>query len=270
MPKTAPSTARRARRARRRCTVIEFAKSLGVLARDSITVMPRSRAIAGAFTLLTPRLEERGSSSPCSTARRDRPHVELGRPRRAYSIAISRRRLGRRAAPGSGRASRRARGRAQHRAASRGDRRHVDRVLDRRRAAGSRRPARRSRSRRSPAPRPSTRRGAACRSRAASASSGWSGGGGSSSKTSSAAPATWPERERLGERRLVDDAAARAVHDPHALLHLRERRRGRSSPRVSGVSGVCTVMKSARAKSSSSDTSSTPRRAAASAVTNGS
>ncbi len=53
--------------------------------------------------------------------------------------------------------------------------------------------------------------------------------------------------DRVRERRLVDDAAARAVHDPHALLHLRRTPSAPTRPRVSAVSGVCTEMKSARA-----------------------
>ena len=58
-----------------------------------------------------------------------------------------------------------------------------------------------------------------------------------------------PGRDRLGERRLVDDAAARAVDDAHAALHARDGLARRSSPRVSAVSGVWMVMKSARGKS---------------------
>ena len=43
--------------------------------------------------------------------------------------------------------------------------------------------------------------------------------------------------DRVDQRGLIDDAAARAVDDSHALLHLRERR-GADEPRVSSVSGV--------------------------------
>ena len=39
---------------------------------------------------------------------------------------------------------------------------------------------------------------------------------GSSANTSSAAPATWPLADQVGQRLLVDQAAAGAVDDPHA------------------------------------------------------
>ena len=45
---------------------------------------------------------------------------------------------------------------------------------------------------------------------------------GSSTNTSSAAPATWPLSSAVLERRLVDQAAARAIDDPDALLGLRQ------------------------------------------------
>ena len=46
---------------------------------------------------------------------------------------------------------------------------------------------------------------------------------GSLGKTSSAAPATLPESSASFERRVVDQLAAGAVDDAHAVLHLRER-----------------------------------------------
>ena len=57
---------------------------------------------------------------------------------------------------------------------------------------------------------------------------------GSVGKTSSAAPADLARAERLGERVLVDELAARGVDDPHAVAHLRDRvrvDRGRASRR---------------------------------------
>ncbi len=41
-----------------------------------------------------------------------------------------------------------------------------------------------------------------------------------------------PRFERLEQRGLVDDAAARGVHDPHAGLHLREARGAEQPGRV--------------------------------------
>jgi hypothetical protein len=64
-----------------------------------------------------------------------------------------------------------------------------------------------------------------------------------SSNTSKAAPATWPD-DRLGQRRLVDQAAARAVDDAHALLGLGQVL-GRQDAAVLSVIGTCSVMKSA-------------------------
>ncbi len=58
--------------------------------------------------------------------------------------------------------------------------------------------------------------------------------------------ATLPDFERRGERLLVDQAAAGAVDDAHALLHLGDRRRVDDVLASSSVSGVCRVMKSAR------------------------
>ena len=48
--------------------------------------------------------------------------------------------------------------------------------------------------------------------------------GGSCSKTSIAGPAELPDRQRLGDRGLVDDAAAGDVEHDRAGLHLRDRR----------------------------------------------
>ena len=48
---------------------------------------------------------------------------------------------------------------------------------------------------------------------------------GSSGKTSRAAPATLPESSAAPERLEVDQFAARAVDDPHAVLHADDRRR---------------------------------------------
>ncbi len=45
---------------------------------------------------------------------------------------------------------------------------------------------------------------------------------GSTEKTSKAAPARWPDSQRLGDRRLVDEAAAGAVDEPRARLHPRD------------------------------------------------
>ena len=50
---------------------------------------------------------------------------------------------------------------------------------------------------------------------------------GSSTNTSKAAPATWPDLSAVAQRRLVDQAAARAIDDAHALLHLRRSPRRR-------------------------------------------
>ena len=64
--------------------------------------------------------------------------------------------------------------------------------------------------------------------------------------------------ERLDERRLVDELAARGVHDAHAVLHPRDRGRRRSMPRVSSFSGRWSVMKSARSSTPSKVSLSTP------------
>jgi hypothetical protein len=64
--------------------------------------------------------------------------------------------------------------------------------------------------------------------------------GGSFAKTSSPAPATLPDAS-AGAARLVDQLAARAVDDPHAVLHLGDRL-GVDQPRVSGVSATCRLM----------------------------
>ena len=47
-------------------------------------------------------------------------------------------------------------------------------------------------------------------------------------------------RERGGERRLVDDAAARRVHEDRPRAHARRSRGAEISPRVSGASATCT------------------------------
>ena len=77
-------------------------------------------------------------------------------------------------------------------------------------------------------------------------------------------------RERLRERALVDDPAARAVHEERALLHLARAVCAFTRFRVCSVSGTCSETTSACAQSSSSATSSTPSRAAASGEMNGS
>ena len=73
------------------------------------------------------------------------------------------------------------------------------------------------------------RRDAACRRRWAGRTAGFALAG-SSMKTSKAAPATWPRLDELGERLLVDEAAAGAVDDAHALAGLRR------APRATGCS----------------------------------
>ena len=73
---------------------------------------------------------------------------------------------------------------------------------------------------------------------------GSSAGSGSSSKTSSAAAATCFVFERLDQRRFVDQPAARAIDDAHALFALASRS-ALSMCFVSAVSGMCSVMKSA-------------------------
>ena len=60
-------------------------------------------------------------------------------------------------------------------------------------------------------------------SRFGASSSGSSGGSGSGSVTSSAAPAELPVVQRVGERGLVDDRAARRVDEDRRRLHARER-----------------------------------------------
>ena len=75
---------------------------------------------------------------------------------------------------------------------------------------------------------------------------------------------------------MASASAASSTMPPRAQLMMRTPRFMRAiesrpmSPRVSAVSGVWMVMKSARGKSASSDTSSTRSRAAASGVTKGS
>ena len=75
--------------------------------------------------------------------------------------------------------------------------------------------------------------------------------------------------ERRAQRLLVDQAAARAVDDAHALLGLGEFSAERML-RVFSVIGVCRVMMSARRSSSSSSTFSTPISTARSGDRNGS
>ncbi len=75
--------------------------------------------------------------------------------------------------------------------------------------------------------------------------------------------------ERIDHRLLVDEAAAGAVDQAHALLHLGDRGRVDDVLRLL-VSGVCSVMKSARFKRSSSSTFSTPMSLARSGDRNGS
>ena len=124
---------------------------------------------------------------------------------------------------------------------------HVDRVASPRRSAGSRSSARRPAAPRSPAPRPSRRRDAACRRTFSSPNSGESVAG-SVSNTSSAAPATWPDL-------IASASAASSTRPPRAQLMMRtpclvcaSASRDRML-RVASVSGVCSVMKSARASS---------------------
>ena len=77
--------------------------------------------------------------------------------------------------------------------------------------------------------------------------------------------------ERLDQRLLVDELAARGVDDPHAVAHLRDRvgaERSRASRRVSGR---CRVRNSAAASTSSGvSTRSTPSSRNRSFATNGS
>ena len=86
--------------------------------------------------------------------------------------------------------------------------------------------------------------------------------GGSCSKTSIPAPPRWPDRERLGDGRLVEDAAARDVEDDRAGLELGDRV-APDEPARRRVSGTWTVTTSERASISSNSTSSTPWLAAA-------
>src|SRR5262249_48110561 len=81
---------------------------------------------------------------------------------------------------------------------------------------------------------------------------------GSSTKTSKAAPATWPESSAAR-------SAASSTRPPRAQLTMRTPLRVFAIALASmmllvfSVSGVCSVMKSARRRSSSSSTFSTPR-----------
>ena len=65
-----------------------------------------------------------------------------------------------------------------------------------------------------------------------------------------------PGLQRLDERRFVDQSAARAVHDAHALLRPCASRSALSMYFVSAVSGMCSVMKSACGTMSSSESTS--------------
>ena len=100
-------------------------------------------------------------------------------------------------------------------------------------------------------------------------SNGWSAAGGSSTNTSSAAPATLP-------RSSASSSAASSMIPPRAQLTTRTPSFMRAnavaliSPRVSLVSGVWTVMKSARSYNAGRSSSSTFILAAASGGTNGS
>ena len=84
------------------------------------------------------------------------------------------------------------------------------------------------------------------------ARSGWSAASGSLAKASTTAPRELSALQRREQRRLLDDAAAREVHDDRAALASGRARACRSSPCVSSVSGVCTVRTSASSSSSSS------------------
>ncbi len=75
--------------------------------------------------------------------------------------------------------------------------------------------------------------------------------------------------ECCAQRLFVDEPAARAIDDAHALLGFRERAAS-SRFLVLSVSGVWKVIKSARARRSSSSTFSTPRSSARSGDRNGS
>ena len=92
---------------------------------------------------------------------------------------------------------------------------------------------------------------------------------GSSTNTSSAAPATWPDSS-------ASFSAASSTRPPRAQLMMRTpffalaRFSRLRIFRVWSVSGVCSVMKSARASSSSSVTFSTPSSRARSTERNGS
>jgi len=92
---------------------------------------------------------------------------------------------------------------------------------------------------------------------------------GSVSNTSSAAPATWPLSS-------PSFSAASSISPPRAQLTIRTpffvlaRFSRLRMFRVWSVSGVCRVMKSARARSSSRSTFSTPSSTARSGVRNGS
>ena len=76
--------------------------------------------------------------------------------------------------------------------------------------------------------------------------------------------------ERVLQRRLVDQPAARAIDDPHARAWSWPAPRGSRMPRVWSVSGVWSVMKSARASSVSRSAFSTPISTARSGVRKGS
>jgi hypothetical protein len=64
--------------------------------------------------------------------------------------------------------------------------------------------------------------------------------------------------QRIDQRLLIDQTAAGAVDDAHAGLHLGDGSGIDDVLRVLSVSGVCSVMKSARLRRSSSSTLSTP------------
>ena len=119
-------------------------------------------------------------------------------------------------------------------------------ALPRRRSAGSRSSARPPAAPRFPAPRRWPRPDAACTPRPPARIAGLSVAG-STSNTSSAAPATWPDRSAAA-------SAASSTSPPRAQLMMRTPgfiRAKASAERiflVASVSGVCSVMKSARAR----------------------
>ena len=72
--------------------------------------------------------------------------------------------------------------------------------------------------------------------------SGWSAGGRLGVEDVDRRAGDLAGVERLGQRGLVDQAAAGAVDDPHARLHLARSRAAPMRLRVSAESGVCSVM----------------------------